>query len=111
MLIPHALQARCSSALFALGIALSATRPAHAGIVFRDDFENGTANWTLNGGWGSTSIGPHSATKSLTDSPGYNYSSNAKGTATLTVPVDLSNAKAPRMWFWLRYSSESFHDW
>jgi MYXO-CTERM domain-containing protein len=100
-----------ASSLVALVLSAGVAREARAGILFRDDFEGGTGAWTFSGGWGTTTTGPHSVTRSLTDTPGYNYSANSNTTATKTTPLDLTNARAPRFRFWTRYSSESLHDW
>ncbi len=99
--------------LIALALGLGFAREARAGVLFTDDFESGTGAWTLQGGFGTTSTGPHAGTKSLTDSPGYNYSNGISTTVTATkiTPLNLTNAQWPRFWFWLRYSSEAFHDY
>lgn len=99
------------ASLLAFAFGLLVAGEAHAGILFYDDFENGTGAWTFTGGWGTTTTGPHSVTRSLTDTPGYNYSANATATAKKTTPVSFANATRPRITFWLRYSSESLHDW
>ncbi len=42
--------------------------------VFTDNFSSGTSNWVLTGSWGLTTSNYYSASNSLTESPGGNYS-------------------------------------
>lgn len=60
--------------------------------VFSDDFENGTANWDLEGAWGTTTAQANSGTTSLTDSPGGNYLANQNISATLATGIDMTSA-------------------
>ncbi len=100
------------SSLFLLALGLGYAPEARAGIVFHEDFESGTGAWTLNGAWTTTSIGPHSPTLCLSDSSG-NYSNNiiTETVVAKTVALNLSAAQKPRLMFWMRFSSEQFHDY
>ncbi len=102
--------ARCVLALAVLGGVLLADRTAHAAVVFKDDFESGTSSWTLTGSWGTTTTFPRSPTRSLTDTPFGTYVGSSSTIARITAPLDLSNASAPRLGFWIRGSSEALHD-
>src|SRR6185436_15557911 len=100
--------------LSSLALVLGHSPIARAKAVFHDDFESGTGAWTLQGGWGTTTTGPRSPTRSHTDSPSTNYTGNVTGatkTATLATAIDLSAATAPRLTFWIRHQSEFLHDY
>ena len=60
-------------------------------VEFEDDFENGNANWVLTGAWGLTDAQSNSATHSMTDSPGGNYSPTQDTYCTMLNGVDLSD--------------------
>lgn len=61
-------------------------------VVFCDDFDSGTDQWTLEGAWGLSNTQSNSGSSSLTDSPGGNYAANLDISATMTNGVDLSAA-------------------
>jgi flagellar hook capping protein FlgD/ASPM-SPD-2-Hydin domain-containing protein len=58
--------------------------------IFADDFESGTAEWTLEGTWGTTELQAYSPTHSLTESPVGNYGTSWNISATMVNGVDLS---------------------
>ncbi len=92
-----------------LALGLGCAREAQAGVVYHEDFENGTSDWALTGTWGTTSAYYKSATYSLTDSPGGTYANDSSITATKIVPFDLTGVTAgdkPRITYWLRFTSE-----
>jgi len=66
--------------------------PPGATVVFEDDFESGTTQWTLEGTWGLTTLQAYSPTHSLTESPVGNYVANLNISATMVTGVDLSGA-------------------
>ncbi len=74
-------------------------------VIATDNFETGTGNWTLDGGWGLTGSEFHSSGNSLTDTPGGDYSDQTAYSATLTTPV-----KATRLQFWHKYDLEDTYD-
>lgn len=94
-----------------LNFALCLSPAALADAAFHDDFESGTSAWLLTGTWGTSMSLPRAGTYSLTDSPSTNYVGNSSTTATLAAPIDLSAATSPRLTFWIRYSSETLHDY
>jgi hypothetical protein len=75
-------------------------------LVFADDMEGGTGHWTLEGNWGPTGSTYHSATTSLTDTPGGDYADQTGYSAVLdgTYP-------ATSISFWHRYEIESGWDY
>lgn len=77
--------------------------------IFSDDFESGTAQWTLEGTWGTTTLQAHSPTHSLTESPVGNYAANLNISATMVNGVDLSgpDVKGASMSFMAMGSIES----
>ena len=83
--------------------------------VFYDDMESGvaTAKWTVAGGWGYTAagLGLNGAGKSLAESPAGNYSSNSTRTATYINTIDLSDATAAWLSFWVKHRSENCLDY
>ncbi len=80
-------------------------------IVFFDDFENGTANWQLLGGWGLTESEFVSPTHSFTESPNGNYPDNAVYLATMNEGVDLSQYFDAQVEFMTKYEIEQGFDY
>ena len=75
-------------------------------IEFADDFESGTANWVLQGAWGTTTAQSNSPTTSLTDSPGGDHLPNQNISATMATGVDLSAVIDAQVKFWAIYEIE-----
>ncbi len=93
--------------LLFIGVMLIASFAIQAQTVeFSDDFENGAANWTLEGTWGITTAQANSGTSSLTDSPGGDYAANVNTSATLTTGIDLSAALDATLTFSAIYDIE-----
>lgn len=67
-----------------------------------------TTNWT--GNWGTTTSTYVSATKSFTDTPTGNYTSNANRTFTYVPVVDLTNAAAAMVSFYAKWNLEADYD-
>ncbi len=81
-------------------------------VIFFDDFESGTTNWTLQGTWGLSTTQSHSPTHALTESPTGLYAHNLNNiTATLTNGLDLSTALDATLSFWGRYQIEAGFDY
>lgn len=80
-------------------------------IVFADDFENGTGQWELLGGWGLVDNEFVSPTHSLTESPNGNYPDNAVFLATMNDGVDLSNVYDAQIEFMTKYQIEQGFDY
>ena len=76
-------------------------------VEFSDDFESGTANWVLEGTWGTTMAHSNSGDYSLADSPGGNYLSNQNITATMAIGVDLSGVPDANLKFGAIYDIEA----
>jgi len=77
-------------------------------VLFEDDFEAGTGNWT--GAWGSTTVHYHSAAHSMTDSPSGDSGNNQYKPCTMAVPVNLSEVLNPVLDFWARWAIETTWD-
>ena len=75
-------------------------------VLFSDDMENGVGNWTITGQWNLTGSEFHSASNSLTDSPGGAYPDESLTTATLN-----GTFLATGLSFWHRYSIEQGYDY
>ncbi len=80
-------------------------------VVLEDNFENGTANWTLEGSWATTDEFANSGTRSLTESPGGNYAPNQNISATLASGIDLSGSFGAELSFYARYNIEQGFDY
>jgi hypothetical protein len=80
-------------------------------IVFFDDFEEGTAQWQLLGGWGLTTAQSFSPTHSFTESPNGNYPDNSVFIASMIYPLDFSEAKDATMSFMTKYEIEEGFDY
>ena len=80
--------------------------------VFTDDMETGSVgtNWNVAGGWNYTSSFANSGSRSLTESPGGNYSGNDTRIAALRNQFDLSDATTAYISFWTRHRAENFRD-
>lgn len=80
--------------------------------VFSDDMESGsvTTNWQVSGGWNYSSTHANKGSRSLTESPGGNYSSNSTRIAAMRNQFDLSNATTAYISFWTRHRAENFRD-
>lgn len=82
--------------------------------VLYDDMETGTAgtNWTVTGGWAYTAAGQglNGSGKAFTESPAGNYTSGSTRNATWTAPINLSDATAAYLSFWVRHRSENCLD-
>ena len=74
-------------------------------LIFSDNFEAGTTNWTLSGAWATTTSQYHSATRSLTDTPAGQYTNNSTTSARLN-----GTYRAATLRFWHRYATESGYD-
>ena len=81
-------------------------------IEFEDDFESGTANWELTGDWDLTEEYSNSATHSMTDSPGGNYSASQDTYCTMLNGIDLTDAGilSAVVNFWSVYDIENSID-
>jgi len=81
-------------------------------ILFSDDMESGTGNWTENDGhWGLTTNNFHSPSNSYTDSPTGNYGNYWDTWIELASPLDLSHASAAELSFWHRVDTEENYDY
>lgn len=77
--------------------------------VFTDNFNTDTAKWTLTGSWGLTTASYKSSAKSLTDSPGGNYS-NMQSNSASSINIDLSGYLGAEFNFWAKYNLENAFD-
>jgi hypothetical protein len=67
-------------------------------------------NWSLSGGWGTSTGASYQGTRALTESPSGNYASGSTSTATYNTSFDLSNASAAYLSFWVRHRAENAYD-
>ncbi len=75
-------------------------------VLFSDDMESGLGNWTTTGQWNLTGSSYHSASNSLTDSPGGDYPDQSSTSATLN-----GTFQATGLSFWHKYSIELGYDY
>lgn len=73
-----------------------------------EGFEGTNEDWTMEGSWaptGSATNGraSYSGTRSMTDSPGSNYSGNVNSSLELNRSVQVAGATAPILRFWHRW--------
>jgi carboxypeptidase T len=82
--------------------------------VLYDDMETGaaTARWTIGGGtgWAYGTAHAFAGSRSLTESVALNYSPGVTRTATYTTAINLSDATASYLSFWVRHRSENCMD-
>ena len=80
--------------------------------LFVDNFENGDLNWVFTGNWDLVEEGEYqSATHSLTDSPGGNYTAGVSTTATIINPFDISDYENANLSLWCKYDLEIDYDY
>lgn len=80
-------------------------------LIYADDFENGTSNWSLTGQWGTTTSQASNGSYSLTDSPSGQYLNNQTTYATLDSVFDLSSSLDANMHFKAKYDIENGFDY
>ena len=80
--------------------------------VFSDNMDAGavTTNWNVSGGWNYTTAFANAGSRSLTESPGGNYTESSTREAALKNAFDLSDATAAYISFWTRHRAENFRD-
>lgn len=83
-------------------------------VVVSDNMNSGAvgSNWTVSTGWdySATGTGYGGTGRALTESPSGNYPGGANRTAMWNTPVDLSDATAAYLSFWIRHRIENFRD-
>ena len=77
-------------------------------LQFTDD-ATATTNWT--GNWATTTATFVSPTKSFTDSPSANYTSNTTKTWVLNQTIDLTNVTAAQVSFYAKWAIEADYDY
>ena len=96
------------------GIAIydTVTKMYNPYTVFADNMDAGavTTNWDVSGGWNYTSAFANGGTRSLTESPGGNYTASDTRIAAMRNAFDLSDATVSYISFWTRHRSENFRD-
>ncbi len=75
-------------------------------VLFSDDMENGSGNWTTTGEWGLTTNQYHSINHSLTDSPVGEYDDMESTSATLNTTFNATGLS-----FWHRFDIEDDYDY
>lgn len=83
-------------------------------VIFSDNAENGTANWTSAGTgtmWDTSYISPYDGNKSFTDSRYGNSKVSSNNTFTLNTPYNLTGTLNPRIEFATRYATEKGFDY
>lgn len=94
-------------ALFMTAIFLALFMPCHAltlDLPFFDDMEEGPDNWDADGDWARLDTLGYGGGACWTDSPHGNYSDGSNHTLTLSVNLDFTEARYPRLVFRDRYS-------
>ncbi|MEP7377570.1 MAG: M14 family zinc carboxypeptidase [Chitinophagaceae bacterium] len=80
--------------------------------IFSDNMDAGavTTNWNVSGGWNYTSAFANGGTRSLTESPGGNYTASSTREAALKNSFSLNDATVAYISFWTRHRAENFRD-
>jgi len=76
-------------------------------VLFEDDFENGTGQWS--GAWATTTSSYHSASHSMTDSPVGDSGHNQNKPCAMGASMDLSEVVDPVLTYWAHWDIEE--DW
>ena len=75
-------------------------------LTLADSAENGTGNWTMTGGWNTTTSQYYSPTRSFTESPSGNYTNSTNRTMTLATGRNISSNPVTVLTFWHRHDIE-----
>ncbi|MBN1824696.1 MAG: immune inhibitor A [Candidatus Eisenbacteria bacterium] len=86
---------------FLLGVVTQA-------ILFEDDFEGGSSQWT--GDWGLCTSTAHGGTASMADSPTGDYADKDTTICVIASSIDLSEAEQCTLSFWARWDIEENWD-
>ncbi|MCI5227452.1 MAG: PKD domain-containing protein, partial [Candidatus Electrothrix sp. AX2] len=78
-------------------------------IVFSDDMEGGTGNWSAESPWALITSDSHSPSTSWTDSPGSNYQ-DSTDTALTSRSVAGELVNSGTLTFWHHYATENGYD-
>lgn len=78
--------------------------------IIIEDPCNDLVNWT-SASWTTTESSYHSATKSITDSEGTDYSDNANTSISLINPINLTDVENPKLSFWAKWNIENNWDY
>ena len=97
--------------LLILSLLLSFSTVAKSQVVFSDNFESGTGQWVLQGGWGLATNQFHSPSNSLSESPVGNYPANQNISATMLNGINLSAVFGAEIKFWAKYDIELGFDY
>jgi carboxypeptidase T len=71
--------------------------------TLNDSAENGNTNWTMAGGWNTTTTQSFSPTRSFTDSPTGNYGDQNTRSMTLALPINAVTTPVAILSFYTRY--------
>jgi hypothetical protein len=85
-----------------------------ATLLFGDDAENGSGNWTTSGAgqaWDTTYVDFYSESHSFADSRYGNSGNNVNSYLTMNQNVDLTGAMYPRVEFWTKWATETGYDY
>lgn len=73
-------------------------------LTLSDSAENGNTNWTMAGGWNTTTTQSFSPTRSFSESPTGNYGNSSTRTMTLAVGRNITSAPVTILSFYHRYA-------
>lgn len=73
-------------------------------LTLSDSAENGNGNWTMSGGWNTTTTQSYSPTRSFTESPTGNYGNSSNRTMTLTAGRNISSAPVTILTFYHKFN-------
>ncbi|RZB30236.1 MAG: hypothetical protein SRB1_02516 [Desulfobacteraceae bacterium Eth-SRB1] len=107
----HYLKTTVILSLIGVMFCLGMSSVSWAGAYFSDDME-GTAKWTGESPWSTTTSEYHSASTAWTDSPGAYYANEADISMILAASLDLSSATVtnPQLVFWHKRQIETDFD-
>lgn len=74
--------------------------------TLNDSAENGNTNWTMAGGWNTTTTQSFSPTRSFTDSPTGNYGERNTRSMTLALPINTVNNPVTILSYYYRHDIE-----
>ena len=81
--------------------AFTDVAPPARTVVFQDDMERGSGNWSAQPTWAVTTESAHSGTRAWSDSPG-GGNVNVGPQYLISPPIDLSAFESPQLKFWHR---------
>ncbi|RYY23179.1 MAG: hypothetical protein EOO04_14670 [Chitinophagaceae bacterium] len=75
-----------------------------------EDAEGSLSAWNFTGSWGASTVSAFQGNRSISESPSSNYGSSVNSSATYNQALNLSNATAAYLSFWVKHRAQNGSD-